>query len=332
VSTPQITVLTAVHNGAEHVGETIASIEAQTFRDWEYVLIDDASTDATPEILAAAARKNPKLRIVRRDHAAGPYVAANEGLRLARGKWIVRTDADDLSPAHRIERQVAFLSQHREFRACVSFWQGFNQSGPLSHTVTPIPMSSGVFRWYLMLRSPSIHSSVCYEREAILELGGYRELPLSQDYRLWCEMSRRNWLGTIPEVLSYVRYHEGRESLMKRRLQRDLAFGVLADHMQEMTGRIWGTSDLETLWAVGHSEPLPVGAGLRMIDWWEASWRAASGLTVADRRELERLSAFRRWRHLRANVRGQVVSSLLHGARIVSTRPRSIIPSAQFCY
>jgi hypothetical protein len=99
-----------------------------------------------------------------------------------------------------------------------------------------------------------------------------------------------------------------------------------------MTGKTWETRDLETLWAVGHSKPLPIGAGLKMIDWWEASWRADSGLTAAERRELERISAFRRWRHLRANARGQMVSSLLYAARIVSTRPRSIIPSAQFSY
>src|SRR5206468_94305 len=97
--------------------------------------------------------------------------------------------------------------------------------------VHSVPVRPRVFRWYLLLRGASIHSTACIERAALLELGGYRELPLAQDYRLWCELTRRDWLGVLPEVLSYVRRHAGRVTETRAALQRQLALDVVRDHL-----------------------------------------------------------------------------------------------------
>jgi glycosyltransferase involved in cell wall biosynthesis len=328
---PEVTVLTAVRNGSGHLEETIACIEAQTFTDWEYIIVDDASTDNTPELVEEAIQRNPRIRLLRRKTSSGPYVAANDGLREAKGTWVVRIDADDLSPSNRIERQRAFLLENRRYRACVSYWQGFNHRGMMPK-ITPIPRTPGVFRWYLMLRSPSIHSAFCIERAAMEEIGGYGEFRLSQDYRLWCELSRRGWLGTIPEVLSYVRNHGERASYTTRELQRELALDVLSDHIQAMTGEHWFRPDIEALRDVGHSAVMPLGKGLKLLDRWDRMWQAASDLTDDDRAELGRLSAFRRWKYIRTNVRHHPADALFHLVRFGATRPRSIIPSMESIY
>lgn len=154
---PEVTVLTAVRNGSGHLQETIACIEAQTFTDWEYIIVDDASTDNTPELVEEAIQRNPRIRLLRRKTSSGPYVAANDGLREAKGTWVVRIDADDLSPSNRIERQRAFLLENRRQRgdafrkkdsSCLIGGTGCGQP----HRITPIPRTPGVFRWYLMLR------------------------------------------------------------------------------------------------------------------------------------------------------------------------------------
>jgi len=329
---PEITVLTAVWNGSATLPETIASIQAQTFTDWEYIIVDDASTDDTPGIVEQASQRDPRIRLVRRTKSEGPYIAGNDGLRGSQGKWVVRIDADDLSPANRIERQRAFLLENRQYRACVSYWQGFNHRGILPNGVTPIPRTPGVFRWYLMLRTPSIHSAFCVERAAMEELGGYGKARLSQDYRLWCDLSRRGWLGTIPEVLSYVRNHPDRASYMTRELQQELALDVLSDHILAMTGERWSRADLDALWGVGHCKVMSVDKGLRMLDRWDRMWGKAADLTSEDRAELGRLSAFRRWKHIRTNARRNPVEALLQLLRFGLTRPRSIIPSPQSSY
>lgn len=327
MNNPEVTVLTAVRNGADYLAETIASIQAQTFANWEYLIVDDGSTDETADIVREAMRTDPRLRLLRRKVAGGPYAAANEGILEARAGYIVRIDADDLSP-NRIHRQLDFLRQNPQFRACVSFWQGYDGKRLLPGTVTRIPVDGTVFCWYLLLRSQSLHSSVCYQKAAIVEMGGYRELPLSQDYRLWCELTRRGWLGVIPEVLSYVRTHTQRESHKKSDLQRNLALDILAEHLFALTRETWPREDLEALWTVGHGDIMPVQRGLLMLSRWERMWKAAN-LTAAQRHELERLASFRRWKHLRSNARRQPAKAVLGAIRYPfswwKARPRSNI-------
>ena len=318
MNSPKVTVLTAVRNGQRSLGETMNCIRAQTLVDWEYIIVDDASSDQTVELIETAAQSDHRIRLIPRACAGGPYAAANDGLREARGKYIVRIDADDLAPPERIQVQVEFLEHNARYRACVTFWQGFDEHGLIPGSVTPVPLSSVVLRWYLLLRSPSLHSAVCYERSLMEELGGYRELPLSQDYRLWCELTRRDVLGVIPKVLCYVRSHPDRESLTKRALQRSLALDILGEHLFALTGEVWSQEDLEALWAVGHSEALSVSKGFQMLDRWETLWQKVDDLSAADRMELTKLSAMRRWKHLRANVRRQPLAAALHYVKGIS--------------
>jgi hypothetical protein len=325
VTSPKVTVLTAVRNGTRYLSQTIASIQAQTFSDWEYIIVDDKSGDDTCDLVEAARCNDLRLRLLRRNSSGGPYVAANDGLREARGRYIVRIDADDLCPPHRIERQLEFLAAHHEYRACASYWQAFDERGLILNTITSIPSNPRVFRWALLLRGPSIHSAACFELEAIKELGGYRELPLSQDYRLWCEMTRLGWLGTIPEVLCFVRYHEKRESSQRATLQIECALDVLNDHLTALTGETWSRTELEALRTVGMSLPNSVEKGIGMLDRWDRLWQAAPDLTTQDREELAHMSAFRRWKHLRSNARRQPLRVLQGLFKLATTNHRFLI-------
>lgn len=318
MNSPEVTVLTAVRNGQRYLPETIDCIRAQTFSDWEYIIVDDASDDDTVEIVEAAERSDARIRLLRRKNSQGPYVAANDGLREAQGKYVVRIDADDLCPPQRIERQLAFLAAHPEYRACVTYWQAFGENGLIPNTVTPIPSNPRVFRWALLLRGPSIHSTPCLELSAMKEIGGYREFPLAQDYRLWCELTRRVWLGTIPEVLSYVRYHGDRQSFTNRQVQTELSLDVLSDHLLALTGKSWNREDVLTLYRVGATHPMPIDKGIRMLDRWDDLWKSDRTLTASDRAELSEMSTVRRWKHLRTNARPQPVGALLGLVKMVA--------------
>jgi glycosyltransferase involved in cell wall biosynthesis len=324
VRVPEVTVLTAVRNGSRYLSETIASIQAQTFSDWEYIVVDDNSDDNTVELVKVARRKDPRIKLLQRVSSAVPYVAANDGIRESRSRYIIRIDADDLCPPHRIQTQLEFLASHREYRACVSYWQAFDEGGLIPNTVTSIPSNPRVFRWALLLRGPSIHSTACFEREAMNEIGGYRELPLSQDYRLWCELTRLGWLGTIPEVLSYVRYHPRRASFQNKTLQTECGLGVLSDHLTALTGETWSRADLEALRDVGLGLPGSVEKGIGMLDRWDRFWQEAPDLTRQDRQELAHLSAFRRWKYLRGNARRQPLRVLRGLFKLATTNHRSL--------
>jgi len=326
MNAPHVTILTAVRNGARHIASTLECALRQTCADWEYIVVDDASTDETIGIVEEFQSRDSRFRLLKRAVSAGPYAAANDGLRASRGKYVVRCDADDHFPPQRVERQLRFLADHPEYRACVSYWQGFNEKGIIPRTVTA-PRNPRIFRWELLLRAPSLHSAVCYERSAIEDLGGYRELPLSQDYRLWCELTRRGWLGTVPEVLCYVRYHETRQTHANAALQTDLGLDVLSDHMIALTGERWSRADLAALRTVGLGRSMPVDRGIELLNRWDRLWQAAADLTPEDRQELARTSAFRRWKHLRGNARQQPVPVMMGLLKLATTRSHFLLPA-----
>lgn len=322
MSNPLISVIAAVRNGGPLLMETIASIQEQTVSDWEFLIVDDASTDDTPDYIDRAMRLDPRIRMIRRETSGGPYVAANDALAQATGTWVMRTDADDLSPPHRFARQLEFLQANPYYKACVTFWQPFNENGLLPRVV-PMPTQPRVLLWFWMLRSASIHSSACFSLEAMREIGGYAPFPMSQDYRLWCELTRRGWLGVIPEPLSYVRQHSGRITHARRDLQRQLALHVLDDHLRRVTGERWRPEDVEALFQVGHSETLEIGRGLDMLSRWDTLWKADTQLSDDDRRELHHISALRRWKHIRSNARSQPLRALSASVAQVLRQPAS---------
>ncbi len=309
---PKVTVLTAVRNGEIYLPATIASIQAQTFADWEYLIVDDASTDATCAIVQAAAAADSRIRLIRRARCGGPFIAANDGLRQARGRYIVRTDGDDISLPQRIAQQLAWLAAHPWARASATFCQSLDATGPIANNFHIAPLSPRALAWYLCLRCPLVHSSACIEREALCAIGGYRPLPLAQDYAMWCDLAQRGWIGTFPEVLVYFRRHQGRVSVRSPVPQRALAINAIRNHLSSMWGKDISEATATIAYAVGHSEIASLPESLDFLNAWDRAWMQDSTLDSEGRQELTHLSAFRRRKMLRSNLRRQPVAFLRH--------------------
>lgn len=321
---PEVTVLTAVRNGARHLPAALESVRAQTFRDWEYIVVDDGSTDATPGIVDRAARADPRFKLIRRDRSDGPFVAANEGLRHASGVYIIRLDADDVCLPMRIEEQVRFLQANQRLQACASFCQGLDDSGPIAGAINRAPLTDTLLRWELGLRCNLVHSSACVTRSALDRLGGYRELPLAQDYRFWCELARLGWLGVVPRVLVYFRRHGHRVTETRKIEQDGLAREVLRDHLEALTGLPWSYREAEALQAVGLATWFPVKEALATLRRWDCCWQRDDSLPSAERAELAVISAFRRRKFVRSNMRRQPLAALLNFRAYAFPAPASL--------
>lgn len=299
MTVPQITVLTAVRNGSRYLHEAIASIRAQSFEDWEHVIVDDASQDNSVEIVERAAAEDDRIRLVRRETSGGPYVAANDGLAIARGRYIARIDADDVAAPGRLENQHRFLTQNTHLRACGGFHRGITPTGELFPAVRRLPVSPGVLRWRLCLAADPAHSSAFVERDAFQELGGYAPLPLAQDWRMWCELSRRGWLGIIPDVVVYRRIHDERLTEQEGPRQTQFAVEVAREHISVLSGQQWRAEDVQLLRDVAHGRAAALREGARALERWAALWRTDDALSFEERREL---GAWTRWlkrRHFR---------------------------------
>lgn len=304
-----------------YLPETVASIQAQTFADWEYVIVDDASDDETVSWVQSAAKRDSRIRLVRQAKQGGPFVAANAGFREARGEYIARTDADDLQPPHRLQRQLDFLAEHRQFRACITPWHSFSSNCLIPGTASIIPTRPAVLRWYLLLRAFASHSSLFIQRAALNEIGGYAELPVAADFRLISALSRKGWLGVIAEVLSYVRRHDKRLSRSQGPKQLEMAVATMADHFKEIADVVWSPRELEDLWLAGHGESPDLTLGILAIRRWSLLWHKDQTLDSTDRRSLDRFEGIHTWNLVRAHLRRQPRVALPYGVKLCLFRP-----------
>ena len=212
MTSPAVSVLMSVHDGAAWVREAIQSVLGQTAGDLELIVIDDGSTDATPELLAAI--RDPRLR-VERQAQAGLTRSLNRALQFATAPLVARLDADDVALPERLACQLAFLQAHPEVGLLGTGCHEVSPSGEVVRTIRP-PEDDGILRRALIRANPFIHSSVVFRREAVERVGAYDErLPVAQDYDLWLRLARVTRLANLAEPLVLRRLTPGRVSSVR---------------------------------------------------------------------------------------------------------------------
>lgn len=269
MSKPTVTILMPVFNAARHLPEALASIGRQTFTDFELLAIDDGSTDESAQLLSEW--RDPRLRVIRHERNLGLVAALNRGLAEARGEWIARQDADDLSAPGRLAAQISFLRG--------------NPSVPLLGTDAWLVDDRGGFcgrwrtgghadlvSWDLCFRAPFAHASAMFRRSIIVNrFGGYRDQPACEDLDLWGRVAAEFPVVTLRDPLVKYRLHSG--SIMARSdedvRRRAAVRAVLERHMETVAPGFDASPVIASAWA----EVLPA-------DWWEY-FDALSGLEPA---------------------------------------------------
>jgi glycosyltransferase involved in cell wall biosynthesis len=202
---PQVTVLLPVRNGSAHLSAALESILAQSFRDFELLVIDDGSTDATPEILRS--NGDPRLRVITHLQNIGLVPALNRGLELARGEFVARQDHDDISLPGRLQKQVRHLQAHPDCALVGTEAVQTDERGRRMYRLLR-PHGAEAIRWYLCFDNAFIHSSVMFRRKVVRdEFGGYAPSFHSEDYALWSRIARTRETANLPEPLLLYREH-----------------------------------------------------------------------------------------------------------------------------
>jgi glycosyltransferase involved in cell wall biosynthesis len=302
-SAPMVTVLTCVRNGARFLAETIDSISSQTFEDWEYILVDDASDDETADVIERFSAQDARIRSLRRRDPGGPYVAANDGVGEARGKYVMRIDADDLALPERMAIQLSILEKTSELRACLGGWQLIDDRGGPVGDLRRTSASPRMLRWSLCVVSGFVHSTAFFERDALEAVGGYAPYPASADLKLWCDLARRGWLGVTEDVVTLYRRHDRQITSTMSGRQHEIAWTILQEHLAELTNEAWSIDDVRALFAPGRWGSTSFSLGSDMLTRWERAWRRDATLTPVDRRALRSLTRRIRLRHIRMNRR-----------------------------
>ena len=214
----RISVVMPVWNGETFLREAIDSILSQTFTDFELIVVDDGSTDRTPAILASCS--DSRLKVCRLQHA-GIVVALNTGIAQARGAWIARQDADDISLPQRLETQWQALQLNP--RAVLAHTDvGFIGEGSRSAGRARFSKTRAFVALRLCYQCPIVHSTVMFNKQVFDEVGGYRpEERHAEDYSLWGRMIERGEFIGLPGKLVKFRIHP--LSVSKQNLEAQMA-------------------------------------------------------------------------------------------------------------
>ncbi len=228
--TPSISIIMPVWNGEKYLAAAIDSLLAQTFTDFELLVVDDGSTDRTPEILRAYA--DPRLRVLRLDHA-GIVVALNHGMSQARAEWIARLDADDLSLPRRLELQWQAVARRPRAVLCHTAVTFFGDEN-LVIGESRLPRSRSFTALRLCLRSPIVHSTVLFKKSVALAVGGYLpEERHAEDFSLWGRLLEQGEFIALTKKLVRFRWHAQSVSQKNLEIQRALARRIGIRHCEK---------------------------------------------------------------------------------------------------
>jgi len=188
-----------VFNAGRFLDASIRSIVTQTFQDWEFLIVDDASTDGSAEIVESWAANDARIRAIRNSINKGQTPCLNQGLREARGTWIARQDADDLSHRLRLTRQFERVTVEPALALIGTCGRIIDGADRLSGLLD-VPLTDESIRWSSALLNPFLHTSVMFRRDVVMdECGGYDEsFRISQDYDLWMRLTARRRSANLP--------------------------------------------------------------------------------------------------------------------------------------
>jgi len=238
MTAPTVSVVMGVYNDAERVGASVRGILAQTFRDFELVVVDDGSTDGTREVLDRLAITDPRVVLLSKPNG-GLTKALIAGCTMARGEFIARQDSDDYSLPTRLEKLVALLSTNASLGFVSS---GTEYVGPADEYLFSITRTTdpqiATQRLLFDREGPPAHGSVMFRRTLYEQVGGYRpQFYYSQDSDLWLRMAEVSQIGYVDEVLYRHRKESGSISGARRSVQSQFAGIAHACRATRLAGR-----------------------------------------------------------------------------------------------
>ncbi|GAG00685.1 unnamed protein product, partial [marine sediment metagenome] len=235
MANPKVTVLMSVYNGEKYLREAIDSILNQTFKDFEFLIVNDGSTDSSRDIVLSY--NDPRIRLVDNEKNIGLTGSLNKGLRLAKGEYIARMDADDISTPDRLGKQVAYMNTHPEKALLGGQAIVINSRGDTITRWHDI-IEPGLLRWSLLFGNQFIHSAVmlCSTLLRAHRLSYDCVLPCAQDYDLWQRISQFSSVANLADVVIYRREHSRSISAGDSQGQKKTALMVTGRGISELLG------------------------------------------------------------------------------------------------
>lgn len=242
---PKVSVIMSVYNSERFLGQAIDSILGQTYRDFEFLIVDDGSTDSSAAIVRSYS--DERIRVISQNNI-GLTRSLNRAINLASGEYIARQDADDISESDRLEKQVAALDAEASTVLVSGNLRYFSEawSSPTESNRAVPPL---LVNWLLLFYNHiGGHSQVMFRRDVAARLGGYDEgIRYSQDYDLWLRMTEQGKVTILPTVLLNFRHHDANISKTAAKEQQHQSYLNSAQAIERKSGVAITPTDLQLL-------------------------------------------------------------------------------------
>jgi len=274
---PRVTVFIPAHNRAMLVGRAIESVLGQSFQDFEILLVDDGSTDGTPEVIRGY--DDPRIRLLVNERNLGIPATRNRGIEHARGEYFATLDSDDEAPVRRLQRQVAFLDRSPRV-AMVGGWAiEMDEAGRGLGRLKMLPLSPAELKARLLFRTCHHHSSTM-GRTALLREYRYSEaFQVSEDFDLFQRLSERHLLANLPRVFLRRRIHAGRITAARAAQVREMNSRIIARQLDRL-GMSYSPEDLHRHFLLLRLKKERITPDREFLEWL-AGW--LDGLQAANR-------------------------------------------------
>ncbi|MES2755131.1 MAG: glycosyltransferase family A protein [Pseudomonadota bacterium] len=261
---PTVSVIMAAYNGAALIGETIASLRAQNFTDWELVVVDDCSTDATREVIAAI--DDPRIRASVNAANAGPVRTRNQAFSLTRGRYVAGLDQDDLCHPDRLAAQVAYLDTQPDVALVATAAQELRGTEVVASQLSPVT-TPALIGWLLHLQNPLVWSSTMFRADTVrrLDVMTRPELLYAEDFDLYHRLSKLGRIARLDRELVTYRSHPGGASQKFETTMYASAERVLTEVYTPIFGEGAARAADLVLHHVMGRRPVPDGDTLRAV-------------------------------------------------------------------
>lgn len=216
---PKISVLMPVYNCEKYLDSAIQSILDQTFKDFEFIIVDDFSTDTSFEIIKEYTKQDKRIIVLRNKTHLRTTKTLNKGLRRTKCKYVARMDGDDWSYPDRLQKQFKFMENHPEVGVSGGVIEVCDENLKVIN-IRKYPLNDIVVRKVMFRYSPFAHPATIWRRDLLQKVGGYDEkIPLSQDYELYFRIGKISQFANLSTVLLKLRTHNNSSSMLRGRAQ-----------------------------------------------------------------------------------------------------------------
>ena len=233
---PKLSIIMSAYNADKYIEESIRSILDQSYKNFEFIIVNDGSNDRTLEIIDSFGIADRRIKIINQENK-GLTKTLIESVAISNGDYIARMDADDVSNINRLSTQINYLESNRSVGMLGTWINVIDSSNKVTKTVK-LPSRSTTIKRRMQYGNQFVHGSVMFRKDIYEAVGGYDEsFKFSQDYDLWLRMIKITDCINITKCLYYLRVHENSISITNNQLQLEHAVRCI-------TKNIYGKKDL----------------------------------------------------------------------------------------